>query len=119
MWMRSRFVLFLAAVVVFAPGWGAEAPLSRLGTSSDLAARVLAPTFEEAKAERTAKQAPTRELEGKTRSLWHTHLAGVTEGSGLQPPPLVLLAAVIGLAAVAARQPGFFRPQRAPPRLAV
>ena len=116
--MRSRFVLFLVAALVFAPGWGDES-LSRLGTSSDLAARALAPTFEEANAERTAKQTVTRELDGKTRSLWHTHLAGVAAGAGFQPPSLVLLAAAIGLAIVAARQARFFQPQRAPPRLTV
>lgn len=117
--MRSRFVLLLAAAVVFAPGWGDGASQSRLGTSSDLAARVLAPTFEEANADRTAKQAPARELDGKTRSLWDTHLAGVADGAGFQPPPLLLLAAVIGLTIVATRQARFLRPQRAPPRLTV
>ena len=117
--MRSKFVLFLAAAaVVFAPAWGDGAPLSN-GSSSDLAARVLAPTFDEGKAERTAKQAPTRELDGKTRSLWHTPLAGIAEGVGFQPPTLVLLAAVIGLAISRARQLRFFGPERAPPHLTV
>lgn len=117
--MRSRFALFLAAAVVFAPGWGGDEPLSRIGTSSDLAARVLAPTFKEASAERSAKQAPTKELDGKTRSLWHRHIAGVAGGGGLQPPTLVLLAAVVALTAVATRQARFLRPQRAPPRRTV
>lgn len=118
--MRSRLVLLLAAAVVFAPGWVGGASAARDGSSSDLAARVLAPTFDEATADRTTRQASDKQLDrGKTRSLWHNNVGGLADADGFAPPLLVLLAAVIGLAAPATLRPQRFRPQRAPPLQAV
>ncbi|MDQ3646289.1 MAG: hypothetical protein M3345_05060 [Actinomycetota bacterium] len=114
--MRSRFVLLLAAAIVFAPGWAGGASAARDGSSSDLAARVLAPTFDEAPAERTTKQASTKQLDrGQSRRLWHKNVIGFADAGGFEPPSLVLVAAVIGLTAAARFRPRLFRSQRAPP----
>lgn len=114
--MRSRLALLLAVAVVFAPGWAGGASAARDGSSSDLAARVLAPTFDEATADRTTKQASTKELDrGKARSPWHKQIVGLADVRDFEPPLLVLFAAVSGLTAAAARRPRLFRPQRAPP----
>lgn len=113
--MRSRLVLLLAAAVVFAPGWAGGAPGARDARPSDLA-RVLAPTFDEARSDRSTKQASTKEFDrGKTRSLWHNNVVGLAEARGFQPPPLVLLAALLGLIAAATLRSRLFHSQRAPP----
>lgn len=118
--MRSRLVLLLAAAIVFAPGWVGSASAARDGSSSDLAARVLAPTFDEATADRTTKRASTKQLDrSHSRSLWHKNVIGFADAGGFAPPLLVLLAAVIGLTAAATLRPHLFRPQRAPPPLTV
>lgn len=115
--MPGRWVLLLAAAVVFAPGWAGGAPLSLNASSSDLAARVLAPTFEEASTDRTAKKkASTKEADRqKAWSSWDSHASLVADARRLQPPPLALLATVIGMAAVATLRPRVTRAQRAPP----
>jgi hypothetical protein len=66
--MRSRFALFIAAAVVFAPGWqGQEAP-QRSG-ASDLAARVLAPTGDPG-AIREAVADTTGQFGGRQSKRW-------------------------------------------------
>lgn len=52
--MRARLAAVLAAAVVFAPGWGADRPADSVRPSNDVAARILAPTFDEAAETRTA-----------------------------------------------------------------
>lgn len=114
--MRSRLVLLLTAAIVFAPGWAGGASAAPNGSSSDLAARVLAPTFDEATADRTTRQRSDKQLDrGKTRALWQNNVVGFADADGFEPPLLVLLAAVIGLTAAATLRPYRFRPQRAPP----
>lgn len=114
--MRSRLVLLLAAAVVFAPGWAGGASAAQDGGSTDLAARVLAPTFDEATAERTTRKASDKQLDrGRTRGLWHNNVLTLADADGFEPPSLVLLTAVTGLAVAATLRPQRLRPQRAPP----
>lgn len=46
--IRKKLALFAAASVVFAPGWGARDDAAGPRPTVELAARILAPTFDEA-----------------------------------------------------------------------
>ena len=46
--MRARLAVLIAIVVVFAPGWGADRSAGQKRGPSDIGARMLAPTFDDA-----------------------------------------------------------------------
>lgn len=115
--MRSRFALFVAAAVVFAPGWhGQDRPQPLRG--SDLAASVLAPTVDEGAISEAAADA-TYQLGGRHAKRWRpgiTFEAVATIGAGGLALAIFWLVApyaepLIGLYRLR------FRFSRAPPRL--
>ena len=113
--MRSRFALFVAAAVIFAPGWhgqGRPQPLR----GSDLAASVLAPTVDEGAIREAAANA--HQLGGRHTKRWRpgiTFEAVAAIGVGGVPLAIFWLVALY-----AAPQVGLyrlrFRFSRAPPR---
>lgn len=115
--MRSKLVLLLAAAVVFAPGGNAGEGFSHSTTSSELAGRVLAPTFTAANTERVWKPLVTRELAPKVRSDSKRDLAGMMDGAGVNAPAAFLLAVAGTAIALAARRLRDCCAQRAPPLL--
>ena len=114
--MRSRFALFIAAAIVFAPGWhGQDRPQPLRG--SDLAASVLAPAVDEGAISETAANA-THQLGGRHAKRWRpgiTFEAVAAIGVGGLPLAIFWL---IGICA--APLIGLYRPRfhlsRAPPR---
>lgn len=118
--MRSKLVLLLAAAVVFAPGGNAGEGFSHSKTPSELAGRVLAPTFTAANTERVWKPVVTRELVSpKARSDSNRDLVGMMDGARINGPAALLLAAVGAAIALAARRLRDCRAKRAPPVLTV
>lgn len=116
--MRSKLVLLLAAAVVFAPGGNTGEGFSHSKTSSELAGRVLAPTFTAANTERVWKPLATRELASpKVRSDSNRDLVGMMDGAGMNGPAAFLLAAAGTAIALAARRLRDCCAQRAPPLL--
>lgn len=116
--MRSKLVLLLAAAVVFAPGGDAGEGFSHFKTSSELAGRVLAPTFTEANTERVRKPLVARELSSpRIRSDSSRDLVGVLDGTGINGPSSLLLAVAATAMALATRLLRGCCAQRAPPLL--
>lgn len=113
--MRARLVLLLAAAVVFAPGWGDGEALWGSNTASDLAGRVLAPTFDEASVERVRK--PALVDGSKFRTFSNKVVVDVANSPDSDPRIRFVLTTVVGVAAIATRRVATFRPQRAPPSL--
>ena len=111
-------ILVAAAVLVFAPGWGGEPTPSSSKTSSELVGRILAPTFDEASAERMGRGAfEKRGSRVKPHGYSSKFVASLSAATSMQPPTQLLLAAVIALALVVSRQLPRFNAQRAPPHL--
>ncbi|HZJ51783.1 MAG TPA: hypothetical protein VFF07_13290 [Actinomycetota bacterium] len=114
--MRSRFALFVAAAVIFAPGWhGQDRPQPLRG--SDLAASVLAPTVDEGAISEAAANA-THQLGGRHTKRWRPDITFETVATiGVGGLPLAIFWLV---ALYAAPQIGLyrlrFRFSRAPPR---
>jgi hypothetical protein len=114
--MRSRFALFVAAAVIFAPGsHGQVRPQPLRG--SDLAASILAPTVDEGAIGEAAANA-THQLGGRHTKRWRPGITFETVATiGVGGVPLALFWLV---ALNAAPQIGLcrlrFRFSRAPPR---
>jgi hypothetical protein len=115
--MRSRFALFIAAAIVFAPGWHGQDPPQPL-RGSDLAASVLAPTVDEGAVSETSKDAKAQ-LGGRHTKRWRKGITFEAVASigvgGLAPGIFWLITShfrpLLGLHRLR------FRFSRAPPRL--
>lgn len=112
--VRAKLALLIAAAVVFAPGWGA-AREAKVAPDAAVAARMLAPTFDEA-ADQTSVAVHKRQARIDARRL-----DGKLLPWRLPPSPptlalliLVALAALVVLDAVELKKPDS---ERAPPRL--
>ncbi len=113
--MRARLAVFLAAVVVFAPGWGSEQFAGGKRPSAEVGARMLAPTFDEA-AERGGsflKRLDRLSPTGEPNKL----VPWASSTTAPNPPMGVLLTALIVLALLSATDPLRSRTERAPPHL--
>ncbi len=93
--MYRAFALFVSATVVFAPGWGPDETSNDPRTSLDLAGRILAPTFGEA---RTRQEESTRALKASdSQEELLASSAAMPATSGFASPPLAQVPAVTGL----------------------
>lgn len=112
--MRAKLAVFAAAAVVFAPGWGAEGIPQQKPSPSDVAARMLAPTFEEADRSTSVKKRSERP---KPRDTGNNYLSFLTVSSEPEPPRELILSAIVAFAFVTACQSRRTRSRRAPPLL--
>ncbi len=114
--MKANLAILVAVVVVFAPGWGGDLGPEQALPSPDVAARILAPTFDEA-VDRGAGSVHNRLERHSSRGDTYTLVTSTPVVPALQPRELVL-AALVAVALIAVG--GSRRPHvgRAPPLLA-
>lgn len=118
MCLRAKLALFAAAAAVFAPGWGASDAMAKTRASSELAGRILAPTFHEASARGQIENGSYKPLErAKPRPVSHNVLAWRTSATPTAPPKHLWVAAVAALVLMPLRRAPAFRSPRAPPHL--
>jgi hypothetical protein len=116
--LRRSLVLLAGAVLIFAPGWGGEASVSLPTTASDVAGRILAPTFDEASVERTGTGTFEKRM-NRAKPYGHSSkiAPSVSGAAQMQPPAQFLLASLVALILVASRRLPNLQAQRAPPHL--
>ncbi len=116
--MRAKLALLAAAAVVFAPGWQASDAVPGRPAGVDLAARILAPTFDEASAVSQADRGAYKALDrAKTRKPSSKFFAW--QSAAYDPPSSDFLwsaLVAVVLLAVTAGSPSTRSP-RAPPLL--
>lgn len=112
--MRAKLAVLVAVVVVFAPGWGSLREVDS-SVEASVAARMLAPTFDEA-ADQTSIAVHKRQARLDSRRVDAKLLPWRLPTS----PPALALLLVLALAALVVVDRGGFREpnsERAPPRL--
>lgn len=114
--MRARLAVLIAIVVVFAPGWGADRFAGEKRGPSDVGARMLAPTFDEA-ADRATGSAQKRLDRASPRSE-PSKLLPWRAANGVPTLPLgLILATAVALSSFRPFEGHRPRLGRAPPRL--
>ena len=117
--MRARLVLFIAAAVVFAPGWHTDNGRRGPDAGVSVAGRILAPTVEEANvaSDPAAVKASKRLDRSKPRIGFSKVIAwGSSTSAHPSPDQLWMAAVAVAVLAVAAHRPSTRAP-RGPPHV--
>ena len=114
--MRAKVTVLVVWAIVFAPGWGGLETDAASRTPPELAARMLAPTFDEA-TERANGSFEQRR--GSLEPAGASHELGTLPAASpaTKPPIELVVAAITALALRGSRERSRFRAQRGPPRL--
>jgi hypothetical protein len=114
--VRTKLVLLAVTALVFAPGWGADPTPHDSGTS-ELAVRILAPTFDEARSTSQIDRTAHGQQRGKLRTSYGKELVSIPPGTQLHPngDPWVAVLVAISISVLARSVSD--RSTRAPPHL--
>ena len=115
--MRARVALLLTAAIVFAPGWGGAEAVATQGPLSDLAGRILAPTFDDANSDVRSKGAVAKRFERGKLQTSLSNAASAIAASRPRPPRELVLAALAVFALLTSLRFSIPQTPRAPPHL--
>lgn len=111
--MRAKLAVAIAVALVFAPGWGGERSAAQNDGSTEVAARMLAPTFDEAD---TNAQSAQKRLERQSPRSDRSKFTLWRSGSDTPHMPLgLILASTFAVAFLRQLRDPRTRPRRAPP----
>jgi hypothetical protein len=117
--LRAKLALFLAAAVVFAPGWGASDPAIRSMSGGEaLTARILAPTVDGTRIGAKAESSSYEVLDLAKHRPGSNKLVGLVLPPVPVPTPNQLcFAGLVSLVLIVVQRPARFQSPRSPPHL--